>query len=220
MESIFRFFQDGGPFMYIILLTLGVAVAIIIERLYYVYYKCNLDVSAFMKQLEPALADGDYERAKKLCKQYEQPIPQVVLSGLSGDLDRSDHIQNNMEEKILEVLPALQRRTPQLSMIAQIATLLGLLGTIQGLILSFRAVATAAAAEKATVLSSGISIAMNTTAFGLMVAIPCLVASTLLLSRTDKIIAEIERIALRVYNLLTRDKKSGNWHEESEIRNH
>ncbi|OQY27464.1 MAG: hypothetical protein B6244_10450 [Candidatus Cloacimonetes bacterium 4572_55] len=219
MENIIRFFQNGGPFMYIILFTLAVAIAIIIERAYYIYFKCRLDVPDFMKQLEPALSEKDYERAKKICKTYPQPVSQVALSGLRGNLKRSDHIQNNMEEKILEVLPALQRRTPQLSMIAQIATLLGLLGTIQGLIMSFKAVATAAAAEKATVLSSGISIAMNTTAFGLMVAIPCLVASAILLSRTDGLIAEIEQISLRVFNLLTKDLATGNYHEESEIRN-
>ena len=205
IESVIRFFQNGGPFMYIILLTLGVAIAITIERFYFIYHKCRLDIPAFLNQLEPALAQKDFNRARFLCEKYPQPAAQVVLSALSSNLAKSDHIQNSMEEKMLEVLPALQRRTPQLGMIAQISTLLGLLGTIQGLIISFNAVATATAAEKAQVLASGISMAMNTTAFGLLVAVPCMVASTILLSRTDKVVAEIERVALRVYNLLTKD---------------
>lgn len=206
MDTVIRFFQNGGPFMYIILLTFGVAVAIMIERFHFIYIKCRLDVPAFLQQLEPALVDRDFERAKRLCENYKQPVAQVVQSALNGNMNKPDHIQNNMEEKMLEILPALQRRTPQLGMIAQISTLLGLLGTIQGLIISFNAVATAAAADKAQVLAGGISMAMNTTAFGLMVAVPCLIASTLLLSRTDAVIADIERIALRAYNLLTKDR--------------
>jgi biopolymer transport protein ExbB len=112
-----------------------------------------------------------------------------------------------MEESMMEIVPQLEKRTPYVALGANVATLLGLLGTIMGLIQAFTAVANANPAEKADLLSASISVAMNTTAFGLMVAIPLLVTHTVLTSKTGQIVDSLEMATVKVLNVITKTAK-------------
>jgi biopolymer transport protein ExbB len=131
------------------------------------------------------LTNGEFDEARKLTSEDESTISQVLNMGLSlqGAVRRREDIEIAMEESMMEIVPRLEKRTPYVALASSIATLLGLLGTIMGLIQAFTAVANANPAEKADLLSASISVAMNTTAFGLMVAIPLLIVHAILTSR-------------------------------------
>jgi biopolymer transport protein ExbB len=133
----------------------------------------------------------------------------VLSTGLArqGAVRRRDDLEIAMEESMMEIVPQLERRTPYVALGANIATLLGLLGTIMGLIQAFTAVANANPAEKADLLSASISVAMNTTAFGLMVAIPLLVTHTILTSKTGQIVDALEMATVKVLNVITSNAK-------------
>jgi biopolymer transport protein ExbB/TolQ len=135
-------------------------------------------------------------------------LSHVLKAGLLKANKDKLEIQNSIDEATLEVLPKLQKRTQYLAMLANISTLLGLLGTIQGLIQSFSAVNLEEAASRTGVLAQGISIAMYTTAFGLIVAIPCLVAYSFLQSKTVKIVDEIDQYSVKLVNLLSMREKA------------
>ena len=136
----------------------------------------------------------------------DSTISQVLSMGLSlqGAVHRRDDIEIAMEESMMEIVPRLEKRTPYVALASSIATLLGLLGTIMGLIQAFTAVANANPAEKADLLSASISVAMNTTAFGLMVAIPLLVIHAILTSKTGDIIDSLEMATVKSLNIFSR----------------
>jgi len=115
---------------------------------------------------------------------------------------RHDDVELAMEEGLMEVLPRLEKRTPYLATFANIATLLGLLGTIMGLISAFTAVANVDPSEKANLLSASISVAMNTTAFGLMAAIPLLLSFSFLQTKTTEIVDSLEMVSVKFINIL------------------
>ena len=185
--SIVGFFLTGGPFMYPILIVFAVGAAIAIER--YVTLTAvtskNRDV---WSQVEPALVDGDFERARALTDDDDSTVGRLLNMGLDlqGVVRRREDIEIAMEERMMEIIPQLEKRTPYVALASNIATLLGLLGTIMGLIEAFTAVANANPAEKADLLSASISVAMNTTAFGLMVAIPLLITNSVLTRRRGR----------------------------------
>jgi biopolymer transport protein ExbB len=139
----------------------------------------------------------------------ESTISQVLNMGLSlqGTVRRREDIEIAMEESMMEIVPRLEKRTPYVALASSIATLLGLLGTIMGLIQAFTAVANANPAEKADLLSASISVAMNTTAFGLMVAIPLLVVHAVLTSKTGDIVDSLEMATVKALNVFSRRAK-------------
>ena len=172
--SIVGFFVTGGPFMYPILLVFAVGAAIAVER--YVTLDDGASQESECLEQGPSGADqGDFETARKIIGDDSATISQLLSMGLArqGAVRRREDIEIAMEESMMEIIPQLEKRTPYVGLASSIATLLGLLGTIMGLISAFTAVANANPAEKADLLSASISVAMNTTAFGLMVAIPC-----------------------------------------------
>jgi biopolymer transport protein ExbB len=173
--SIVTFFQKGGLFMYPILLVFLVGMAISVER----WVQLNRVRSVNRKMwnvLHPVLVKGEFDKARAIVKKDKSTISQMLGMGLArqGVVRRRDDIEIAMEESMMEIIPQLEKRTPYVALFSNIATLLGLLGTIMGLIAAFTAVANANPAEKADLLSASISVAMNTTAFGLMCAIPAL----------------------------------------------
>ena len=195
--------QKGGPFMWPLLGCAVFALAIAAERFYYILFRANINGTAFFAQIQKLIMANNIDRAIKLCNaEPNAALPRVLKAGLTranrGDIE----IQNAVEEAVLEVFPKLAKRTPFLSMLANVATLTGLLGTIQGLIMAFEAVARASAETKQTMLASGISVAMFTTASGLIVAIPTLVLFSIIQSQTTKIMNEIDLYALKTVNLL------------------
>lgn len=203
INTIVGFFQDGGAFMYPIALVLFVGLAIVFERWLFLTRAKRSNRLAFDSML-PMLKKREYDGAMELAQGDKAPISSIISAGISRlqQTPRRDEIEYAMEEGVMEALPRLEKRTPYLATLANVATLLGLLGTIIGLIAAFTAVANADPAEKASLLSQSISVAMNTTAFGLMSAIPLLMAHAMLLTKTTEIVDSLEMAGVKFLNLL------------------
>jgi len=202
--SMIAFFQKGGMFMYPILLVFGVGMAISIER----WIQLNRVRSANQKmwnELQPVLSKGEFNRARELTNEDKSTMAQMLGMGLArqGAVRRREDIEIAMEESMMEIIPQLEKRTPYVALLSNIATLLGLLGTIMGLIQAFTAVANANPAEKADLLSASISVAMNTTAFGLMAAIPLLLLHAKLTSTTGHIVDSLEMASVKALNSIS-----------------
>ena len=203
-NTIVKFFQDGGAFMYPIVIVFALGAAIAIER--YLYLSASKAKNrSIWKKLVPMLERGQYQQAMSITHKSRTAIAKIMTYGLSRvkTARRRDDIEKAMEESLMEVLPGLEKRTHYLATFANIATLLGLLGTIIGLIRAFTAVAAANPAEKADMLSASISVAMNTTAFGLMVAIPLLLFHTVLQTKTTELIDSLEMASVKFLNTIT-----------------
>ena len=169
-------FKEGGMFMYVILIVFVFAMAIAFERLFYVIFRANINATAFMAQIQKLIMANNIDRAIKLCNaEPHAALPRVVKAGLTRANRTEKEIENAIQEATLEVGPMVNKRTSYLAMLANVATLTGLLGTIMGLVMAFSAVAKASAETKQTLLANGISVAMYTTAGGLMAAIPTIV---------------------------------------------
>ena len=191
--------------MHPILFMSVVGLGIIIERFIFLYFKYNINASAFMAQIQKLVMANNIDRAIKLCNAAPSAaLPRVIKAGLTRANKGPDEIQNAVEEATLEIVPIVTKRTTVLQQIANIATLLGLLGTISGLIAAFEALKNPniPADQRQSMLAGGIAMAMNTTAFGLIVAIPCLVFQVFLTSVTKKIIDEIDQYSVKLENLL------------------
>ena len=202
--SIVEFFVTGGPFMYPILIVFAFGAAIGVERYFTLTMMRARNQNAWNK-LQPALMSGDFEKARDVTSKDDSAIAQLLTMGLArqGAVRRREDIEIAMEETMMEIIPQLEKRTPYVALASSVATLLGLLGTIMGLIQAFTAVANANPAEKADLLSASISVAMNTTAFGLMVAIPLLLTNTVLTAKTGEIIDSLEMASLKVLNVIS-----------------
>jgi len=206
--SIVGFFVTGGPFMYPILMVFAVGAAIAIER-YITLTRVTSRNQSVWNQVQPALVEGDFDRARELTNEDDSTISRLLSMGLDrqGTVRRREDIEIAMEEGMMEIIPQLEKRTPYVALASNIATLLGLLGTIMGLISAFTAVANANPAEKADLLSASISVAMNTTAFGLIVAIPLLVTNQVLMAKTSAIIDGLEMASLKALNVISENAK-------------
>ena len=197
------FFQEGGVFMYPIAVVMAIGVAIALERFFFLLLETRANRRDYNKIL-PLLRQKRLRELSEIARQSKSAVCRIMADGLArmNASRRRQDIEFAMEEQLLEVLPSIERRTPYLATFANIATLLGLLGTIIGLIAAFTAVANADPAEKAALLSRSISIAMNTTAFGLIVAIPLLLAHSWLQSKTSAIVESLEIATVKFLNLL------------------
>lgn len=203
MGTIAEAFRVSGIWMYLILIISVVALAIVLERFIFLFFRYNINAMAFMRQIEKLVMAGNIDRALKLCSAAQNAaLPKVVKAGLMRARKSKESIQNAIEEATLEVIPLVTRRTPALLALANIATLLGLLGTIVGLIDAFAALENAAPEDRQRLLASGISLAMYTTAAGLIVAIPTMLFHLFLSGMTKKIVDEIDQNAVKIENLL------------------
>jgi biopolymer transport protein ExbB len=206
--SIVDFFVSGGAFMYPILVVFAVGAAISIERYITLTRVTSRNESAW-ERVQAALVDGDFEKARELTREDDSAISKLLAMGLDrqGIVRRREDIETAMEEQMMEIIPQLEKRTPYIALGANLATLLGLLGTIMGLITAFTAVANANPAEKADLLSASISVAMNTTAFGLIVAIPLLITNQVLLAKTSAIVDSLEMASVKALNVISANAK-------------
>lgn len=203
-STITQFFQDGGVFIFPIAVVLAVGIAISIERWIFLSWEKARNAKAFENFL-PLLRTTDVEKMQLYTREVQAPVTRIIACGLDMmkvSRQRGD-IENAMSEGMLETMPRLQQRTGYLAVLANVATLLGLLGTIIGLISAFTAVAMADPAEKSTLLSQSISVAMNTTAFGLMSAIPLLILHAVLQNKTSAIVNSVEMAAVKFLNIMT-----------------
>jgi len=208
MEDIVAAFKLGGEWMYPILVVSIFVVGIALERVFWLYTQAGVDKKQIIETLEKCIRSNDIERALKVLRSTKAPLVKVLRAGVQNFNEKKQTVQLLMDEAALSEIPRIETRTGYLVMFSNVATLLGLLGTIIGLIRSFSAVATASAGEKATELARGISEAMNCTAFGLIVAIPALLIYALLKSREHKLVDEINEASVTLYNIISDVKRS------------
>lgn len=204
MNTVVTFFQNGGPFMYPIAVVLVLGLALAIERWFFLGHAKSSNRRAFDRML-PLLKKKDYAAVIELARSTKAPIGRIIAAGIARmqQTPRREEIEYAMEEGVMETVPRLEKRTAYLATLANIATLLGLLGTIMGLIAAFTAVANAEPAEKANLLSQSISVAMNTTAFGLMSAIPLLLVHAMVIEKTTEIVDSLEMAGTKCLNLMS-----------------
>ena len=201
-NTIVSFFQGGGYFMYPIAFVLVVGLAIAIER--YIYLTATAARNrGLWNQVVPLIAQGNFRQAMQATSKSNSAIGHILNYGLARIQGRNrDEIEKAMEESLMEVVPRLERRTHYLATFANLATLLGLLGTVTGLIRAFAAVATVNPAEKANLLSASISVAMNCTAFGLLTAVPLLFIHAVLQTKTTELIDSLEMASVKFLNTI------------------
>jgi len=202
MQGLAEFFEKGGPFMYMNLLCSAVTVAIIVERVIYFLGKGAVNAKAFLEQVRKLVAANNVDRAIKLCSATEAPVARVAKAGLSRIHKGEAAVATAIEETLVDVTPEMKKRIGALWSLANIATLLGLLGTITGLIRSFAAVGHADPKDRTRLLSDGIAEAMHNTAMGLGIAVTCMIAHVFLNGYAKKQAAELESLAMKLENLL------------------
>lgn len=198
----------GGPFMYVILGVSIIAMAVFLERATFLYFRMNMNMDKALKKVLIPLEQQNFRQALDECSKIgKHPLGSILKAGLLKADRKDQEIERAMEEKIISEIPKVKMRINLLTLFANIATLLGLLGTILGLITAFQSVSNADEAMKQIVLAKGISMAMLTTAGGLVVAIPCLGGFYLLNNRGDFLVDKIEEKALGLANTLSAMKQ-------------
>ena len=209
IQEVIKFIQEGGFWMYPIMVVMAMGVAIAIER--YIYLSLSRVSNRHMiSKVLPQLQRGDFQQAFSTTTKSNLAISRMLSQGLARykSAHNRDEIEMAMEESMLEVIPRLEKRTHYIATFANLATLLGLLGTIIGLISAFTAIAQVDPSRKAEILSTSISVAMNTTAFGLIVAIPLLFMHAVLQSKTTEIVDSLEMATVKFVNLIMQRKSS------------
>ena len=193
--------------MYPIAIVMAIGLAIAVERLLFLMKEKSSNRQAFDEML-PMLQKRDLRAALNYANGSDSKIGQIFSAAIARipGSQRREEIEYALEEGLMEAIPQLEKRTQYVATLANIATLMGLLGTIMGLIAAFTAVANAAPAEKAVLLSQSISVAMNTTAFGLMAAIPLILLHSYLQSKTNEIVDSIEMAGVKFLNIITERK--------------
>jgi biopolymer transport protein ExbB/TolQ len=201
LTSLAIFMEEGGLFMWIIFAVWCVGAAISVERLK-ALFSYDIDGEGLMNLIKKNVLGNDVHKAIQSCSNSKALLPQVLKSGLKRANQSKEQIADAVEATVLEVAPKVEKRMGYLGLVANVSTLLGLLGTIQGLIQSFAAVATADPASKAKLLALGISKAMNTTAIGLVSAISIMVIHAMLTNKSEKILEEIDEYSAKLVDLL------------------
>ena len=205
IHKMAEFFQQGGPVMFVNLAVSAVAIAIIIERFAVLAFKLNLNAGPFMDQIQKLVLSGNVDKAVKLCGAAPNAaLSRVVRAGLTRASKGEQEVARALEEAVLEVTPAISKRIASLWSLANIATLVGLVGTIWGLIQTFASLGAASPEMKQVMLSNGISEAMNNTALGLSIAVVCIIFHLALSSKSKAMVEEVEYNALKLENLLAR----------------
>lgn len=199
-----KFFVDGGVWMWPILIVGGIGMAIAAERFIKLSMVKNNNKKAW-DELQPVLAEADFDKAREMTETGDTAISKLLGLGLArqGAVRRREDIEIAMEEGMMEIIPQLETRTPYLGLFANISTLLGLLGTVMGLIEAFTAVAHAAPSEKADLLAAAISVGMNTTAFGLMFGIPLMMIHSYMVAKTGSIVDSLEMASVKTLNIIS-----------------
>ncbi|MBE0566095.1 MAG: MotA/TolQ/ExbB proton channel family protein [Krumholzibacteria bacterium] len=204
LAAFANFFQSGGPFMYVILATGVLCLAIVAERMWIVGRAASVNSGRLTRDLLRLVSIGELAQAVELCRKVGGPVARVAEAVILRNVRDEDKLHLAAEGAAVIALPRLSRRLPFLGLLANAATLLGLLGTIFGLTTAFSAVGAADPAMRSAFLASGISQALNTTAFGLIVAVPTLLAHGFLASRVDVIAEEVDETSVRLIQALVR----------------
>ncbi len=199
--------QGGDPAMLIIGFNLLLAMAFVFERIVRLYFTYSIDGVSFMFEVQRYVLANDIEGALRLCNGAPNAaLPKVLKAGLQRASRTEEQVQNAIDAASLDVIPKLERRLPYIALIANVATLFGLLGTITGLIRAFAAIAVADPAQRQAILGRGISEAMNATAFGLITAIFSMIAHAILSSKASSITEQVDEFGVKLIDLLSARK--------------
>jgi biopolymer transport protein ExbB/TolQ len=203
-DFMLSLYIKGGFFMHPILLVSIIAFALFCERASYLFFRLRLDTDRSFQKIVLSLEKYNFRAAIEECTRIEKhPLGRILKAGLMKSDKRDKEIERAMEEEIMREIPRIKSKTNLFSLFANIATLIGLLGAIHGLITAFEGVAHASDSMKQEILASGISVAMLTTAFGLLIAIPCLLGFYIINNKGESVIEELEHKALRLFNILS-----------------
>ncbi len=208
VKFLAEWFNNGGPFMWAILAVLAFSCAVMAERVIFFYLVCGRKGNLLLSQVAGLLNSDKSREAGELLSRGRAPLQvlfRTALERFNSGLP-IDEIREGVEEAAIQQVPRLSQRLNYLSLFANIATLLGLLGTITGLQLSFSSLATVDAAKKAALLATGISQAMITTAFGLIVAVPCMIAYTFLVNKQNQLTKDLDEAVVKFLNYLKKKK--------------
>jgi len=202
-----KFFREGGPAMPFILFFFAVGLVIFIERLIFLFGIASAKPEALMAKIATLIRKGSIEGAIATTSEERSPLAKIIEAALRNYKGTERDIQNAVDEMALAELPRINARIGYLGMLANVSTMVGLLGTIFGLIAAFAAVAAADPEQKGVLLANGISMAMNTTAFGLIAAIPMLIAHSVLTAKADGLVDDIDRYSVMVMNMLAQARR-------------
>ncbi len=204
LSAFAKFYQEGGPFMHLILAT-GVAIlALTAERFWVIGRAARVNHGKLTRDVQTRIAKGDLPAAVDICRRVKGPVAAVAQAILSRHNADEESLQNAADGAATIVLPPLSRRLPYLNTLANVATLLGLLGTIFGLTTAFSAVSAADPAQRSSFLAVGIAQALNTTAFGLIIAVPTLILHSFLVSKVEGVVECIDEASVRLIDAVTR----------------
>ena len=209
LSSVASYFKSGGPFMFVILATAVVILALLLERFWVIARASSLNSGKLSRELRAMVGRGDIPAAIQLCRRIHTPAGHVALHILGEAGGSETQLQAAADEGATLVLPGLSRRLAHLTLLANVATLLGLLGTIFGLTTAFSAVSAADPAQRSAFLAAGISQALNTTSLGLMVAVPTLIAHGWLVSAVERVADQIDEVSIPLVRMLS---KAGTGH--------
>jgi biopolymer transport protein ExbB len=205
MGQLATLFKDGGSLMYINLAVWVIAMAVVSERLYVLSFRLRINEKTFIAAVEKLVMAGNFDRAIKLCTSQESAaVPRVVRSALVSARHGGAAVSSSIDESVAEVMPQVTKRAGLLWGIANLATLIGLVGTVYGLILAFEAVGQAAPDQKSILLTNGISHAMANTFFGLGIAVQCVFFHMILSIVTKNVLDSVEVSAVKIENILSR----------------
>jgi len=200
-----KIFQMGGPLMYPILLCSILFVAIFLERLYHLH-RSQINTNEFIAGIRNILKKKNIAEAISICEETPGPVAHVIKAGVLKHDRSKDEIKETIEDAALYEVPRLEKNLVVLATIAHIAPLLGLLGTVIGMINAFQRIQELGGVHKASDLAAGIWEALITTAAGLSVAIPVYVAYNYLISRVNSLVLDMERGATEIVDLLTAEE--------------
>lgn len=205
MQSVAKFFHDGGSLMYLNVFILVFALAIVAERLYMFLFRLRVNTKVFMAEIEKLVNAGNFDKAIKQCSTVENAaLPRVIRAALANARLGGPAVTAAVEESMLEVQPQVMKRAGILWAIANLATLVGLVGTVFGLIQAFAALSYAAPDQKSALLTQGIAHAMNNTAFGLSIALVCIFFHMILSQLTRGLLDGMDHAAVRMENILSK----------------
>lgn len=208
INAVAGWFNDGGPFMWVITVVLALSCAVTFERIIFYYITCRKSATELVALIASALDQKRKDLAFEYVNSGKSPSAILIRTALErfNSGMSMDEIREGVEEIAIKQIPRYTRRLNYLSLFANVATLLGLLGTISGLMLSFSSLAAADSSQKASMLADGISQAMITTAFGLIVAVPCMIFYTFLFNKQNMLIKDLDESIVRFVNYLKKQK--------------
>jgi len=201
MHGIAEFFEKGGWFLYVNLFVSVIALAVIVERAIFLF-RARANSRGLLEHLRKLVQANNVDRAIRLCSAGSEPLLRVAKAGLVRAHRGEEAISTALEEALVDATPDLKKRISSLWSLANIATLLGLLGTVSGLIRAFAAVAFAAPEQRSALLANGIAEAMNNTAMGLGIAVMCIIGHLILGGESKRMVSELESFTMKLENFL------------------